>query len=254
MNGRKIWEAPPDTRYSAQVWAPELHFIGDKSYVYFAASDGDNDNHRMFVLESSSSDPTEGYSFQGELKTPGDKWAIDGTVMQYDSGLFFIWSGWEGNENVQQNLYIARMTDPLTIEGERVLISEPEYDWERIGRPLINEGPGVLKNDKGDFFIIYSASGSWTDHYCLAQLRLTGESPMSPASWTKKNIPVLASSDDVISPGHASFVKSPDGSQDLIVHHAAKEPGSGWDRNIHIRTFTWGTEGNPDFGYEEGRR
>jgi GH43 family beta-xylosidase len=252
MDGKKIWEAPAGTRYSSQIWAPELHFLGEKSFVYFAASDSDNKNHRMYVLEGKSPDPMGDYSFRGELKTPEEKWAIDGTIMQFDNGLFFIWSGWEGNENVQQNLYIARMKDPLTIEGERVLISEPEYDWERIGRPLINEGPGVLKNDEGDFFIIYSASGSWTDHYCLAQLRLTGENPMIPASWTKKRNPVLASSEDVISPGHASFVRSPEGTQNLIVHHAAKEPGSGWDRNIHIRTFTWDGEGNPDFGYGKG--
>ena len=35
-----------------QLWAPELHQIGDRWYVYYTASDGQNENHRMYVLEA----------------------------------------------------------------------------------------------------------------------------------------------------------------------------------------------------------
>ena len=50
-----------------------------------------------------------------------------------DKQLYMIWSGWEGDENGQQNIYIAKMKNPWTIEGNRVQISSPTFDWETIG-------------------------------------------------------------------------------------------------------------------------
>jgi hypothetical protein len=38
----KVWTAPSGTMYSSQIWAPELHQINGKWYIYVAASDGDN--------------------------------------------------------------------------------------------------------------------------------------------------------------------------------------------------------------------
>ena len=40
-----------------------------------------------------------------------------------------IWSGWEGDVNVQHNIYIAKMKNPWTFDGERVKISGSDYDW-----------------------------------------------------------------------------------------------------------------------------
>ena len=43
------------------------------------------------------------------------------------------------------------MSNPWTIEGKQVMITEPEYDWEKIGF-LVNEGPAVI-NRNGKIFI-----------------------------------------------------------------------------------------------------
>ena len=44
----------------------------------------------------------------------------DGAVIQKDDGsLYFVWSGWPGTTDGQQNLYIAPMSNPYTISGER---------------------------------------------------------------------------------------------------------------------------------------
>jgi GH43 family beta-xylosidase len=247
MNGRIIWKPEVGNQYSKEIWAPELHLIDGKWFIYFAADDGKNDNHRIYVLESKSNDPSGEYFLRGKISALTDKWAIDGTVLQFNEKLFFIWSGWQGDINVQQNLYIAEMENPWTIKSERVMISKPEFDWEKIGEPLINEGPEVLKNGNR-IFVIYSASGSWTDNYCLGQLELTGEDPMNPDSWKKKEIPVFSGTENVISPGHASFVKSPNGKEDWIIYHTAKKKGAGWDRNIRMQKFYWKENGEPDFG------
>ncbi|MBD0332304.1 MAG: family 43 glycosylhydrolase, partial [Chitinophagaceae bacterium] len=52
---------PTDTMmYSKQLWAPEIHFLNNKWYVYFAADSGINLHHRIWVLENSNPDPFKG--------------------------------------------------------------------------------------------------------------------------------------------------------------------------------------------------
>lgn len=245
--GKKVWTPPKTGPYAKEIWAPELHFLRGKWYIYFAADDGQNAHHRMYVLESATDDPTGGYVFKGQLRPDPDRWAIDGSVLQLKDQLYFIWSGWPGDKNGEQDLFIARMQDPWTIAGQRVLISTPELPWERQNHPLINEGPTALYHGNKTF-IVYSASGSWANHYCLGLLTLTGKDPLQKTSWTKSPRPVFAGTPSVTSPGHASFTKSPDGTEDWIVYHAARRPDSAWDRNTRIQKFTWSPDGSPFFG------
>lgn len=247
----KVWSPPPGTSYSKELWAPELHFLRNKWYIYLAADAGDNSHHRMYVLEGRSQNPQDGFEFRGQLRLSPDRWAIDGTVLQIKEKLYFIWSGWEGESNVAQNLYIAPMSDPLTICGERVCISRPEHDWEKHGEPLVNEGPETLWH-QGKLFIIYSASGSWGDDYCLGQLSLNGGDPLRPQAWVKKPVPVFSRTANVFGPGHCSFVSSPDGKEDWIVYHAARFSGGGWNRNVRIQRFDWNPDGSPNFGVPIG--
>ena len=102
----------------------------------------------MYVLRAETDDPQGTYRFMGKIGSPSDKWAIDGTVLEMKSGKrYFVWSGWEGDIDIQQNLYIAPMSMPWMICGKRALISKPEHDWEKVGSPLVNEGPQVLNLD-----------------------------------------------------------------------------------------------------------
>ncbi|MGH7951662.1 MAG: glycoside hydrolase family 43 protein [Limisphaerales bacterium] len=243
-----VWQPPKGTSYSKQLWAPELHFLQGKWYIYVAADDGDNFNHRMYVLEGSSKDPQAAFMFKGKIAAHTDRWAIDGTVLQMpDQKLYFIWSGWEGANDVAQNLYIAPMSNPWTISGERVCISRPDQKWEQHDHPFINEGPETLWHDN-QLFIIYSANGAWGDDYCLGQLTWSGGGVLNAKSWIKKPAPVFSGTADVFGPGHCSFVKSPDGKEDWIVYHAHKYKGSGWERDIRIQRFDWNANGSPNFG------
>src|ERR1700709_2422175 len=45
-----VWTPPASGSYSKDIWAPEVHYLQGKWYVYFAADNGKNINHRLYVL------------------------------------------------------------------------------------------------------------------------------------------------------------------------------------------------------------
>jgi GH43 family beta-xylosidase len=204
----------------------------------------------------------DNWEFRGELRTPGDRWAIDGTVLQHRSGLYLLWSGWEEWENGCQNIYIARMSNPWTVTGPRVLISTPEHHWERHGRiprprrddkplVLVNEGPALLVRH-GRIFVTFSASGSWTDEYKLGLLWAEESADLlDPRSWHKRNDPVFFASGvrGTFAAGHNSFFTSPDGTEDWILYHANPGPNQGWARRApRAQKISWTSDGFPCFG------
>ncbi|MBP3572852.1 MAG: glycoside hydrolase family 43 protein [Clostridia bacterium] len=250
--GSQVYVAPAeegaDLSHSFNYWAPELHYIQGEWYIYVACDDGNNETHRMYVLKGTTQNPTDPFEYVGQITDPSGKWAIDGSVVEIKGELYFIWSGWEGDVNVAQHIYIAHMSNPWTIDSQRVMLSTPEYAWEKNGEPLINEGPTALYH--GDkTFIVYSASGSWTDDYCLGMLTLTGEDPMDPASWKKSDSPVFEKRfGTCFGPGHASFTTAVDGSL-WMIYHGNLQSGTGWEgRSIWIAPVTFDKDGNPDFG------
>lgn len=257
-----VWTPPAGISYSRELWAPELHFINNKWYIYFAADDGKNDHHRLFVLENPDADPqSENWTFKGQVGDATNKWAIDGSVFENRGQLYLIWAGWEGDVNGQQNIYIAKLKDPVTVDGPRVLLSKPEYDWEthgdlhNAGNPPhvnVNEGPEFLKHGN-KVFLIYSASGCWTDFYSLGMLTASDKADLTdPKSWKKSAKPVFTQSaeNSVYAPGHNSFFKSPDGREDWILYHANPKPdcGCGGQRTPRMQKFTWNRNGSPNFG------
>jgi GH43 family beta-xylosidase len=261
MSERKtIWRPPANMMYSKEIWAPEIHFLNGKWYIYFAADDGKNDHHRIYAIENSGDPMKDEWIFKGKISDGSDKWAIDGSVFFLKEQLYMVWSGWEGDVNGRQDIYIARMADPLTISGKRVRLSTPALDWERHGdlndphnppHVDVNEGPQVLIH--GDhIFLIYSASGCWTDYYSLGMLTANLNSDLlDPSAWKKSPAPVFTQSrkNDVFAPGHNSFFKSPNGKEDWILYHANDDPGQGCGkfRSPRAQRFTWKKDGTPDF-------
>lgn len=244
-SGVTVWKAPSSGPNSDEIWAPEIHRILDRWYIYFAADNGANANHRMWVIRSSGTSPLGPYDTCAQLNTGG--WSIDGTTFEGSNGRrYFIWSGWPGSTDGIQQLYIAPMDDPMHISASRTLLTSPTEPWERHAMPIC-EGPEALTHN-GRTMLVYSASGSWTRHYCLGLLELTGSDYLDPASWKKRG-PVFAGTDSVFGVGHCSFVPSPDGSEEWILYHAKEKVSNGWnDRSVRAQRFTWTPDGLPAFG------
>lgn len=245
----KVYEAPPDGERSRQIWAPELHRFGGKWYLYFTASNGVDETHRIYAMESRGADPLGPYELKARVFDPArDGWAIDATVFRHtDDRLYFLYVGHvPGNGN---GIYIAPMSDPWTVSGGGSLIAQADHSWEKVRYP-INEGPVILRHG-GRTFLIYSASDTGTPDYSLGMLTLAGGDVTDARSWRKSPRPVFAQNvaGGVFGPGHNGFFKSPDGKQDWIIYHG-KEAGEYTYRNRTTRAqpFTWRADGTPDFG------
>ncbi len=211
---------------SANIWAPEIHFIAGKWYIYFAAARTTETveglfDHRMFVIENESANPLEGnWTEKGQIKANWESFALDATTFEHNGVQYLVWAQQDPAIAGNSNLYIAPMVNPWTISGKQVMIATPEYDWEKIGF-LVNEGAAVLKRN-GKIFISFSASA--TDfNYCMGLLSAPDTSDLlNPASWTKTAEPVFQTNETTgqYGPGHNSFTVSPDGEQDIVVYHA----------------------------------
>ncbi|PST82672.1 hypothetical protein C7T94_08400 [Pedobacter yulinensis] len=260
-----VWTPPAGTAYSSNLWAPELHFVSGKWYIYFAANDGTGDTHRMYVLENANADPMTGtWTFKGKISDDTDQWAIDGTILTVGSTNYFVWSGWESTASrYKQYLYLAPMTNPWTVSGSRVKISSPTNTWEKhepssIGAG-VNEGPIMLQKDASSpVFIIYSASRYSSDNYCLAQIQLkAGGNPTVPADWiNKKQVFTRNDANGVYGPGHNGFFTSsftnPNGvvqKEHWFIYHARSVANTtGGARTPRMQKLTWNADGSPNFG------
>lgn len=75
--------------------------------------------------------------------------------------------------------------------------------------------------------------------------------PLVPGNWTQHPGPVFSRADDrgVYGPGHHAFFRSPDGTEDWIVHHAKTTSALTYsNRTTRAQRFTWKADGSPDFG------
>lgn len=250
-----VWQAPDTGPVSQQVWAPELHLLEGKWHIYFAASNGKNENHLAYVLVSDDTDPLGNYTLHGPLET-GDQagepiWAIDMTILEHQGKRYALWSGWDKPGSDRQYLYAAAMKSPTEIILPRVRICKnDDYPWEFTenggrGRGL-NEAPQVLITDRHTF-VLYSCGASWLPTYKVGRLHLNGNNPLDPGSWTKHDKPVFESTETTFGVGHSCFVSSPDASELWHVFHAKRDREPGWRRAVFVQPMEIGQRGFPRF-------
>ncbi len=263
---KRVWS---DRDRLGEVWAPEIVHSEGRYEIIFAAGVGSD--HRMFSI--SSAKPDDGYGDATEIMLPDDKWAIDGLPFSYQNERYFVWSGWQGDTDVQQDIFIARLDENGTAVVPRVRIGTPDQAWENIAEeiPSINEGPQPVIDPAGNLHMVYSANGSWGPNYCLAELRLSSNGdPLDAEAWMESNgclfganLETLADgatlAEDAKGVGHHSFIlagdteqaEGTDGRMPFLYHGvpAEEEPPNFWAaRKWFIGSYDW----VPDVVYGAG--
>ena len=244
---KDLKDAEPKTLWEGGkgVWAAEIHQLptpaGKRWFCYFTKTDGPDENHRMFVLESKGDKITGPYKDPVQIKTdPDDEfYAIDGTVMTMPNGkMYFLWAAHPGHI-----LRICEMKDPWTLKGKSVHLPASGFGCEEV-----REGPFAIHHGKR-MFLTYSACDTGKPDYAVGVLWIAdNKNPMNPKSWKQIETPLLRREDDnqVFGPGHHSFFKSPDGKEDWIAYHAKTTSEYTYaGRSTRVQRLDWDKDGMP---------
>lgn len=253
-----VWKKHLQGPMANHIWAPELHQIDGKWFIYFAAGgEPDKWNIRKYVISTESVDPTKGEWIEdGELFSKRNEFSLDATTFEHKGRRYLVWVDRASDTVVNTGLYIAEMESPTKLAEKQVVISQPQYDWEIKGH-RVNEGPAVLIRN-GKVFITFSASATDAS-YCMGLMWAYEHADLlDPLSWHKLDKPVFFTNDKLrrYGPGHNSFTVTEDGKTDLMVYHARDykdidgEPLYDPNRHTRVRVVKWSKDGMPDFGQD----
>ena len=254
-----VWRRPAQGKLGGHIWAPELHDIDGKWYMYFAAGDsGEQFRIRTYVLSTPARDAFEPrWQVLGQLQTPWDTFNLDSTVYVHRGTRYLCWAQKEPGIDTNSNLYLAPLASPTTLARPPVRLTVPTLPWEIQGFKVA-EAPAFIERN-GRLFLTYSASA--TDaRYVLGLLTADADADiMSAASWTKSPLPVFTSSPatGVYGPGHNSFTVDEQG-HDLLVYHGRDyekitgDPLFDPNRHTRIQRLYYHADGTPDFGVPVG--
>lgn len=254
---RVIWTKHESGPMSCHIWAPELHYVFGKWHMYFAASERDDIwKLRPYVLACDGDPMTDAWHELGQMQPcEGDDqsfrdFSLDATIFQRGEEVFYLWAQKASNIS---NLYIAKMAAPNRLSTVMVMLTTPDYDWERIGF-WVNEGPACLVHD-GKLYVTFSASATGAC-YCVGLLTADVNADLlDPRSWTKDRWPVLKTDVEkgIYGPGHNSFTKDEQG-RDVMVYHArtydgirADDPLYDPNRHAHYLVVKFDEKGRPVF-------
>ncbi len=261
-----VWSVNESETAFRFIWAPELHKIGGAWYFLFAASGSENNvwDIDCHVIKCTGTDPyNDPWIDLGKFKpSDGDEFSFGGfsldmTYFECDGRCYVAWAQHGGNSNVY--LSTVDPAEPNKLTASPMLLTRPEYPWERVNIP-VNEGPAAMIH-KGKIYLAFSASATGPE-YCVGLMYADEKADLLDInSWTKLPVPVLTSDDlfGEYGPGHNSFVKDENGDWVFVYHSRTENCYNGecgyshedplYDpcRSAHIRKIIWNEQGMPVF-------
>ncbi|MDE6274220.1 MAG: family 43 glycosylhydrolase [Clostridiales bacterium] len=252
-------ERPKNNQFSHYVWAPEIHYVMGQWVIYFARSMGSLWNIKCCALVLNGDDPMHDEWIEAGVieKTADDNvsfnnMSLDMTVFETGGKWYAIWA----QIRPVSNLYIAELETPTKLKTKPLLLSTPEYSWEKV-RETVNEGPAVMKH-AGKLFVGYSASATGYE-YCMGLLEMdASDDPMDLENWTKHSQPVFKTdpSRKIFGPGHNCFVEGDEGEQLCVLHFRDYKDITGdslldYNRHAHVMKIKFDRNGAPIFDFDE---
>ena len=251
-----IWKKHDKGIMSVHIWAPEIHYLDNKWFIYYAGGDIDDIwAIRPYVLVCEGQNPlNDPWKELGMVKATDafsfNDFSLDMTVFENKGKRYCVWAEKVNIGKKISNLYIAEMKSPTELATAQVLLSSPDYEWERVGF-WVNEGPAVIKHN-GKIFLTYSASETG-ECYCMGMLSIgENEEILNPRAWKKECNPVLKTDVDkqIYGPGHNSFVKDETGN-DVMIYHARQydeiigDPLYDHNRHVYRMKIKWNSRAEP---------
>lgn len=256
-----LWTRHEKGPQSIHIWAPEIHYIHGTWYIYYAAGDAEDIwAIRPYVLKCTGDDPMkDSWEELGMMQAADDfsfhAFSLDATVFEHKGRHYYIWAEKTGVGKMVSNLYIAELETANKLATAQVLLTTPDYDWERVDF-WVNEGPAILKHN-GKIFMTFSASATGAC-YCMGMMYIDEDAELlDPHAWTKLRHPVLQTDAEkgIYGPGHNSFVKAEDGKTDLCIYHARQydeiigDPLYDPNRHVMCMPIQYDEKGFPQFVY-----
>ncbi len=225
-----IWHKHEQGHMGNHIWAPELHFLDGEFYIYFGAGDAEDKwALRPYILKCEGNDPiNDPWRELGMIQRSDDDpasfsgFSLDATVLVRGDEKYYIWAekvGF-GSGLLVSNLYIAKMETPYKLATPGMLLTTPDYDWERVGF-WVDEGPSVLIHG-GKIYVAFSSSSTGAC-YCMGLMEADYDADLLDRnSWKKSRYPVLKTDESmgIYGPGHGSFTVAEDGETTLCFYHA----------------------------------
>ncbi len=264
------------------IWAPEIHRVGDKWIVYFTEGHGNGlfDIHCHALVLDGSQDPYEtaltsatGISQWKDYQVRGGSGLTNAITNAFCLDMTYFKDAvngesyvvWASTAYTNSRLYVAKVdeNEPWKLTSEIVMLTAPEYGWERVGIP-VNEGATVLQKD-GTIYLCYSAASTGSEYAIGMLTAKAGTDLLAQGAWTKNPYPVLSSRDvdGEEGPGHNSFTVDKDGNV-IFVYHARPTSHDyqmcGWDgsrstysndpltdpcRHARLKRVHWAADGTP---------
>ena len=238
------YQRPDDAWSIDSYWAPEVIFYKDTYYMFYTAR---QKNGRL-TISVATADKAEG-PYTDVSKEPLFEFGfaiIDASVFIDDDGQAYFYYTKDISENSingmgLSQLYGVKLTeDLLHTDGEHVLLTTPEQNWE-TGSPSHrwNEGPIVLKHND-IYYLAYSANYFESPAYSVGYA--TSENPLGPYTKAEEN-PILSTRmlKDISGSGHHAYMYSPDGSELFTSYHThtlPQKPSGNRQLNIDRVLFT----------------
>lgn len=251
----KILDAYTYPHLVGLLWAPELHIIEGKLYIFHAGTPQgflQERSHVMVLKENGNpmkaSDweaPVPVLRRDGSYLYGEEGITLDMTVFEAGGRHYACWSQRQFKP-VDQGawLYIALIDskEPWKLTTDPVLLSMPEYGWAN-NHTFVDEGPFALKT-KDKLYLTFS-SAAVDSTYVVGLMSTDPDADLlNPDNWLKENYPLLSSRsvEGEFGTGHNAYVTDDDG---LVWNTYHARPGVDGPRSTGIRRVHFNAEGFP---------
>ena len=237
------------------LWAPELHIINDRLYIFHAGTAKgfyEEQCHVMALKEGGN--PTVASDWEMPVRVIKK----DGSYLYGEQGITLDMTHFEAGgvhyvcwsqrqfKPVDQGawLYIACVDPdkPWQLTTDPVLLSMPEYSWAN-NHTFVDEGPFALFKD-GKIYLTFS-SAAVDSTYVVGLMTADPNTDLTdPDNWVKENYPLLSSRsvEGEFGTGHNAYVTDDDG---LVWNTYHARPGIDGPRSSGIRRVHFNAEGFP---------